>query len=55
MITKEKARKILKNNDEDFSNEEIEKILEELYRQAKITVNEFQKLTPDKTSKDGEK
>lgn len=54
MITKEKARKILKDNGEDFSNEELEKIIEELHRQAKIVVKEFQKKPLQQSIKNGE-
>lgn len=53
MVTKEKARKILLNEGENFSDEEIEKILNELQRQAKITIKEFKASNIKTKLKDG--
>lgn len=45
MIEKEKAKRILKDNGENFSEEEIDKIIKILYKQAKIAKKEFNKIT----------
>lgn len=55
MVTKEKARKILQNEGESFSDEEIEKILFELQRQAKIVIKEFKTNSVKTKVKDGDK
>ncbi|UQB67594.1 hypothetical protein [Epilithonimonas zeae] len=54
MVTKEKARKILKAEGENFSDDEIEKILCELQRQAKIVIKEFNTNSVKTKVKDGD-
>ena len=54
MVTKEKARKILQNVGENFSDDEIEKILCELQRQAKIVIKEFKANIVKTKVKDGD-
>ncbi len=54
MVTKEKARKTLQNAGENFSDDEIEKILWELQRQAKIVIKEFKANSVKTKIKDGE-
>jgi Ca2+-binding EF-hand superfamily protein len=54
MVTKEKARKILKAEGENFSDDEIEKILFELQRQAKIVIKEFNTNSVNTKVKDGD-
>lgn len=55
MVTKEKARKILQNEGENFSDDEIEKILGELKKQAKIVIREFKSNFSKKEVENGNK
>ncbi len=41
MISKEKARKILMNSNEDFSEKDLEILLEHLKKIAKVAIKDF--------------
>lgn len=51
MLTVENCRKILQDNGEDYTDEEVEKVRDFLYKMAKIVVES----TPKENSKDDEK